>query len=48
MAIRIFVTRGTFDKEYNEITGQLFLKEKEYRIKMLSKIPSAVGVKILL
>jgi hypothetical protein len=24
MAIRIFVTGGTFDKEYNEITGQLF------------------------
>jgi hypothetical protein len=33
IAIRIFVTGGTFDKEYNEITGQLFLKEKEYRIK---------------
>jgi L-asparaginase len=27
MAIRIFVTGGTFDKEYNEITGQLFFKE---------------------
>ena len=24
MAIRIFITGGTFDKEYNEITGQLF------------------------
>jgi L-asparaginase len=27
MAIRIFVTGGTFDKEYNEITGHLFFKE---------------------
>jgi L-asparaginase len=27
MVIRIFVTGGTFDKEYNEITGQLFFKE---------------------
>jgi L-asparaginase len=27
MAIRIFVTGGTFDKEYNEITGELFFKE---------------------
>jgi L-asparaginase len=27
MAIKIFVTGGTFDKEYNELTGQLFFKE---------------------
>jgi L-asparaginase len=27
MSIRIFVTGGTFDKEYNEITGQLFFKD---------------------
>jgi L-asparaginase len=27
MAIHIFVTGGTFDKEYNEITGQLFFKD---------------------
>ena len=25
--IRIFVTGGTFDKEYNELTGQLFFKD---------------------
>lgn len=24
MAVRIFITGGTFDKEYNEITGQLY------------------------
>ncbi len=27
MAIRVFVTGGTFDKEYNEIEGKLFFKE---------------------
>jgi len=27
MSIRIFVTGGTFDKEYNELTGQLFFRE---------------------
>jgi len=25
--IRIFITGGTFDKEYNELTGELFFKE---------------------
>jgi L-asparaginase len=27
MAIRIFITGGTFDKEYNLITGELFFKD---------------------
>lgn len=27
MPIRILVTGGTFDKDYNELTGQLFFKE---------------------
>jgi L-asparaginase len=27
MAIRIFVTGGTFDKEYNELAGTLFFKD---------------------
>ena len=27
MSIRIFVTGGTFDKEYNELTGQLFFHD---------------------
>lgn len=27
MNIRIFVTGGTFDKEYNELTGQLYFKD---------------------
>ena len=31
MAITIFVTGGTFDKEYNEITGELFFKDTHIR-----------------
>jgi len=27
MAIKIFITGGTFDKEYNELTGQLYFKD---------------------
>lgn len=27
MSIRIFVTGGTFDKEYNELNGQLYFKD---------------------
>ena len=26
-SIRILVTGGTFDKEYNELTGELFFKD---------------------
>lgn len=28
-AIRIFITGGTFDKEYNELNGQLFFKDTQ-------------------
>ena len=31
MAIRILVTGGTFDKEYNERTGQLYFKDTHIR-----------------
>ncbi len=31
MVIRIFVTGGTFDKEYNELTGQLYFKDTHVR-----------------
>ena len=31
MAIRIFITGGTFDKEYNEITGKLYFKDTHMR-----------------
>ncbi len=27
MSIRIFITGGTFDKEYNELSGQLYFKD---------------------
>ena len=27
MAVRVFITGGTFDKEYNEITGQLYFND---------------------
>lgn len=27
MGVRIFITGGTFDKEYNELTGQLYFKD---------------------
>lgn len=29
--LRIFVTGGTFDKEYNELTGELFFKDTHVR-----------------
>jgi L-asparaginase len=29
--IQIFITGGTFDKEYNELTGELFFKETHVR-----------------
>ena len=31
MAISIFVTGGTFDKEYNEISGELYFKDTHIR-----------------
>ena len=31
MTIRIFITGGTFDKEYDEITGSLFFKDTHMR-----------------
>ena len=31
MTIRLFVTGGTFDKEYNELTGELFFKDTHLR-----------------
>ncbi len=31
MAIRIFITGGTFDKEYNEINGALYFKDTHMR-----------------
>ena len=31
MAVRILITGGTFDKEYDEITGKLYFKETHMR-----------------
>ncbi|MEY5045910.1 MAG: hypothetical protein RL713_1135 [Bacteroidota bacterium] len=36
MAIKIIVTGGTFDKEYNELTGELFFKDTHLH-EMLTK-----------
>ncbi len=43
--IRIFVTGGTFDKEYNEITGALFFKETHIH-EMLKLGRSKISVEV--
>lgn len=45
MAIKIFVTGGTFDKEYNELTGKLFFKDTHLQ-EMLSLGRSRIEVHI--
>lgn len=45
MKIRIFVTGGTFDKEYNELNGQLFFKDTHLQ-EMLTLGRSRVPVDI--
>jgi len=45
MAIRIFITGGTFDKEYNELNGQLFFKDTHMN-ELLEKGRSRVPVEI--
>lgn len=45
MAVRIFITGGTFDKEYNEITGQLFFKDT-HMLELLEKGRCQVPVEI--
>ncbi len=45
MAIRILVTGGTFDKEYNERTGQLYFKDT-HLAEMLQRGRSKVPVSI--
>jgi L-asparaginase len=45
MAIRIFITGGTFDKEYNELTGQLFFKDTHMN-ELLEKGRCKVAVEI--
>jgi L-asparaginase len=45
MGVRILVTGGTFDKEYNELTGQLFFR-KTHVAEMLERGRSRVEVEI--
>lgn len=45
MSIRIFVTGGTFDKEYNELTGELFFKETHLP-EMLNRSRSTLDVTV--
>ncbi|MCK9407776.1 MAG: asparaginase domain-containing protein [Bacteriovoracaceae bacterium] len=45
MAIKIFVTGGTFDKEYNELNGTLFFKDT-HLTEMLSLGRSRIDVHI--
>lgn len=45
MSIRILITGGTFDKEYNELTGQLYFKETHLH-EMLRLGRSSVVVEI--
>jgi L-asparaginase len=41
--IQIFVTGGTFDKEYNELNGSLFFKDTHLP-EMLEKVISAAAL----
>ena len=45
MIIRIFITGGTFDKEYDELTGNLFFNKTHLR-EMLDLGRSKVDVNI--
>ena len=45
MTIRIFITGGTFDKEYNEITGKLYFKDT-HMAEMLTLGRSRLNVEI--
>ena len=48
-AIQIFVTGGTFDKEYNELTGELFFKDTHVRDMLrLGRCRAAVEVETLM
>jgi L-asparaginase len=45
MAIRVFITGGTFDKEYNELNGQLYFKDTHLQ-ELLNMGRSQVAVEI--
>jgi L-asparaginase len=45
MAIRIFITGGTFDKEYNELNGELYFKDT-HMSELLEKGRCKISVEI--
>ena len=49
MAIRIFITGGTFDKEYNELTGELFFKDSHlHEMLKLGRCKTEVDIRTLM
>ena len=49
MGVAILVTGGTFDKEYNELTGELFFKGSHVREMLaLGRSRLAVRVEVLM
>ncbi|MBW2703235.1 MAG: asparaginase [Deltaproteobacteria bacterium] len=49
MLVRIFVTGGTFDKEYNELDGNLFFKDSHvHEMLQLGRCKVDVGVRTLM
>jgi L-asparaginase len=49
MAIRIFITGGTFDKEYNEITGQLYFNDTHmHDLLEMGRSKAAVEIRTLM
>ena len=49
MGIKIFVTGGTFDKEYNELDGRLFFKDTHLNeMLMLGRCKAKVDVRTLM
>lgn len=49
MAVRIFVTGGTFDKEYNEIDGKLFFKDTHLKeMLMLGRCDVDLSIRTLM
>jgi L-asparaginase len=49
MNIKLFVTGGTFDKEYNELNGQLFFKDTHiHEILKLGRSKLSLNIKTLM
>lgn len=49
MSIRIFVTGGTFDKEYNELNGQLYFKDTHiHDLLMLGRCRVDISIRTLM